>query len=141
VALVTTATTFITTTEARLNLLPVSNGQLIFVRDSKRVCFDFQGERTEYGQIITLLDENHRLSIKSPFNTFYYVLDTNILWRYEKGEWITINPSAKENILFIGEEGLPEKGEMNVLYSTIDAIYRWDGEKYTRIGTLFWEEF
>lgn len=136
-----TATTFITTTEARVDLLPVLNGQLIFVRDSRRICLDYEDERIEYGQIIVLADENHRLSIAKPFNTFYFVLDTHVLWRYEKGEWIPLTTSAKDNVIFVGDGELPEKGTVGVLYATTTDIFTWNGESYVKMGTLLWEEF
>lgn len=138
----TTATTFITTTEARLSALPISNGQLIFVRDSRRICLDYEGQRTEYGQIIVLQDDNHRLAIKQPFKTFYFVLDTRILWRYED-EWIPAvsATSAKQQVIFIGSDPLPEVGETGVLYTTTTDIYVWNGSAYTKMGALLWEEF
>lgn len=139
--LATTATKFITTTEDRLNLLPISNGQLIFVRDSRKICLDYQDARVEYGQIIVLTDENHRLSIAQPFNTFYFVLDTRVLWRCEEGEWIPLTTSAKESVIFVGNGELPEKGTAGVLYATSTDLYTWNGEGYTKMGTLLWEEF
>ena len=137
----TTATKFITTTEERLGLLPISNGQLIFVRDSRKICLDYQDSRVEYGQIIVLTDENHRLSIARPFDTFYFVLDTRVLWRYEKGEWIPLTTSAKESVIFVGDGELPPKGTVGVLYATTTDLFTWNGEGYTKMGTLVWEEF
>ena len=135
------ATKFITTTEERLGLLPISNGQLIFVRDSRKVCLDYEGVRTEYGQIIVLTDENHRLSIANPFDTFYFVLDTHVLWRYQQGEWIPLTTSAKDSVIFIGDGELPEKGTAGILYATATDLFTWNGEGYTKMGTLLWEEF
>ena len=137
----TTATKFITTTEERLGLLPISDGQLIFVRDSRKVCLDYQGDRTEYGQIIVLADEHHRLSIVKPFDTFYFVLDTHVLWRYQQGEWIALTTSVKENVIFIGNDELPEKGIKDILYVTTTDIFTWNGEDYIKKGALVWEEF
>ena len=138
----TTATKFITTTEQRLELLPVSNGQLIFVRDSRRICLDYQDERIEYGQIIVLADENHRLSIEQPFKTFYFVLETRTLWRYEN-EWIPAvsTQPAEKQIIFIGDDSLPEIGKENILYATRTDIYTWNGTSYNKMGALLWEEF
>jgi hypothetical protein len=139
--LATTATKFITTTEDRLNLLPISNGQLIFVRDSRKICLDYQDNRVEYGQIIVLTDDKHRLSIEQPFNTFYFVLQESILWRYENFQWIQITTPPKENLVFVGEDPLPIKGKEGVLYATSTDLYTWNGMKYTKMGTLEWEEF
>lgn len=138
----TTATKFITTTESRLELLPISNGQLIFVRDSRRVCLDYQGQRIEYGQIIVLTDDDHRLSIEQPFKTFYFVLETRTLWRYED-EWIpAISTSpAEKQVIFIGDDPLPETGKEGILYTTTTDIYVWNGTAYNKMGALLWEEF
>jgi hypothetical protein len=136
-----TATKFITTTQDRLDLLPISNGQLIFVRDSRKICHDYNNERIEYGQIIVLTDENHRLSIAKPFNTFYFVLDTRVLWRYQDTEWIPLTTPPKESVIFVGANALPEKGEQNVLYATANDLYTWNGTEYVKMGALLWEEF
>lgn len=137
-----TATTFITTTEGRVNLLPISNGQLIFVRDSRKICLDYEGERLEYEHIIILTDEKHRLSIANPFNTFYFVLDTQILWRVNKGIWTPLNEPPKKQVNFIGSYiNLPEIGESGILYATTTDIYVWNGTDYTKMGSLRWEEF
>lgn len=136
-----TATKFITTTQDRLELLPISDGQLIFVRDSRKVCHDYNGERIEYGQIIVLTDENHRLSIAKPFNTFYFVLDTRVLWRYQDSAWLPLTTSAKESMIFVGDSELPEQGEKNVLYATSDNLFTWNGTEYVKMGALLWEEF
>lgn len=135
------ATKFITTTQDRLEALPISNGQLIFVRDSRKICHDYNDERIEYGQIIVLTDENHRLSIAKPFNTFYFVLDTRVLWRYQDTEWLPLTTSAKENMVFVGDGELPEQGEKNVLYATSNDLYTWNGTEYVKMGALLWEEF
>lgn len=136
-----TATKFITTTQNRLELLPISDGQLIFVRDSRKICHDYNGERIEYGQIIVLTDENHRLSIAKPFNTFYFVLDTRVLWRYQDSAWLPLTTSAKESMVFVGDGELPEQGEKNVLYATSDNLFTWNGTEYVKMGALLWEEF
>ena len=136
-----TATKFITTTQDRLELLPISDGQLIFVRDSRKICHDYNGERIEYGQIIVLTDENHRLSIAKPFNTFYFVLDTRVLWRYQDSAWLPLTTSAKESMVFVGDGELPEQGEKNVLYATSDNLFTWNGTEYVKMGALLWEEF
>lgn len=135
------ATTLITTTEDRLEQLPISNGQLIFIRDSRKICLDYKDERVEYGHIIVLASEEHRLSISQPFNTFYFVLGTNVLWRYEADQWIPLTTSPKENLVFVGAGKLPEIGEKNVLYATNTDLFLWNGEDYTRMGALLWEEF
>ena len=138
-----TATKFITTVEARLDLLPIEKGQLIFVRDSKRIFLDYDGIRSEYGnnkdeQIIILQKEEERVNLENPFNAFYFILESHVLWRYEN-EWIPITTEPKEEIIFT--DFLPSQGELNVLYSTLDNLYRWDGSQFIKMGGLYWGVF
>ena len=138
----TMATKFITTVEERLNLLPISNGQLIFVRDSRKICHDYNGERIEYSQIFYLKDENARLQLTNPLEIFYFVKETKVLWVYTKAEgWTALTTSPKENVVFIDFENLPEVGELNTLYTTELSIYKWNGSGYVELGKSYWEEF
>lgn len=43
---------FISTTEEKLPLLEVVNGQMIFVEDSKKIFLDFHNTRTQYSDFI-----------------------------------------------------------------------------------------
>lgn len=128
---------FITTVNSKLSQLEVVNGQLIFVSDTQRIYLDFNNTRTEYSQIIVLRNEDQRLDI-NPVEGFYFVLDTNILWRYESG-WIQLTTPPKENVVFINYEDLPEEGMEQVLYITENNFLTWNGEEYIERGTtLLW---
>ena len=54
---------------------------------------------------------------------------------------ISITTPPKENLVFVGVNGLPEVGEKGVLYATSTDLFTWNGEGYTKMGALLWEEF
>lgn len=113
------------TTSQRLPQLPLLDGQLIFVQDTKSVYFDFNGLRLEYAIISTIESEEKRESLSNVAEGFYYVEDTNVLWRYKDG-WTQITPSNVDFLYFGGVEAFPKVGKKNVLYVADDATYKWD---------------
>lgn len=65
----------VATTSAKVDNLPIKNGQLVFVRDTKQIAFDFKGNRVIYGnngeeiediytKINTLLEKDIQLETK-----------------------------------------------------------------------------
>ena len=117
----------VATTSSRVRDLVIKDGQLIFVQDLGRIAFDFKGNRVFYNQIVELNTEGERLSLDSPLNGYYFVVDTACLWFYKDG-WIQITKKPDE-IVFIGVE-LPELGQSNKLYVDTDdrEISVWDEE-------------
>lgn len=113
------------TTAARLNDLSVVDGQLIFVKDVKKIYLDLNGIRVEYSIIQSLSSDEERTAILAPVEGFYYVEDTNVLWRY-KTKWTQISPSNLTPIFFGSYETFPESGNATTLYVDNDAIYKWD---------------
>lgn len=75
---------FYSTTSNKVDELPIKTGQLIFVRDSRTICMDYNDERIVYSQIIYIDKDSTRLSIARPLTGFYFVKETNILWRYDE---------------------------------------------------------
>ena len=98
----------IVTTSEKLSSLLIKNGQLIFVKDKCRIAFDFNDKRTFYNQITELETDYERISLSSPSDGYYFIIDTAVLWRYDNG-WTQIT-SSPEGIVFIGAE-LPELGQ------------------------------
>lgn len=136
------ATKFITTVEERLNLLPISHGQLIFVRDNRKIYHDYNGERIEYSSVLFLKDDNARLQLTSPIEMFYFVRESKVLWTYTKEDgWVNLTSSPKESVVFVDYANLPEFGELNTLYTTETSIYRWNGSEYIDLSKTYWEEF
>ena len=100
------------TTGSRVKDLPIKDAQLIFVQDKHRIAFDFNGKRRFYNQIEEIDSEEDRALLLSPVsNTFYFVIDTAVLWYYNDERWtqITAKPDPA-NVIFIGTE-LPELGQ------------------------------
>lgn len=65
----------VATTSAKVDNLPIKNGQLVFVRDTKQIAFDFKGNRVIYGnndeeiediytKINTLIEKDMQLETK-----------------------------------------------------------------------------
>lgn len=131
----------VSTTSDRLGLLSVDYGQLIFVKDTRELYFDHKDEgRISYSQIMILPSETHRANMIGPVTGFYFVKDTNIIWRYE-GEWIQITQPPSEQIEFLPRESFPPIGKTNVLYIDDAKIYRWLENEYVEMGVPIWETF
>ena len=98
----------VVTTSEKLSGLLIKNGQLIFIKDKSRIAFDFNDKRTFYNQITELKTDYERISVTSPPEGYYFVIDTAVLWRY-CGGWTQIT-SRPDDVVFIGAE-LPELGQ------------------------------
>ena len=93
------------TVESKLPTLPLEDGQLIFVYDKKKIILDNHGVRTVYEQIQTIETEEQRNDLLAPIDSFYFVIETSILWRYTNGHWNQITTSPQEQIDRIATEG------------------------------------
>lgn len=123
---------FYHTTQSKLAQLPVSDGNLIFVTDTKKMYLDINGNRLGYQDIQVLPTETDRTSILAPIEGFYYVEETNILWRYKEG-WKKVTPDNLSPLFFGAYEDFPPVGNSNVLYISDDATYKWDSLTSTYI--------
>ena len=120
------------TTGSRLAQLPVSDGNLIFVRDTRRIYLDMNGNRIGYTDITVLDKETDRTAILAPVEGFYYVEETDIFWRY-KGGWKQITPANISPLFFGDYDSFPPTGKDNTLYISDDATYKWDSLTSTYI--------
>lgn len=93
------------TVESKLSTLPPEDGQLIFVYDKKKIILDNHGVRTVYEQIQTIETEEQRNDLLAPIDSFYFVIEKSILWRYTNGHWNQITTSPQEQIDRIVAEG------------------------------------
>lgn len=109
----------VVTTSERLSSLLIQNGRLVFIKDKRRIAFDWDGKRTFYNQITELETDYERASMPSPFDGYYFVIETAILWRYDN-DWIQIT-SKPDDIVFIGAE-LPELGQAKEKTLYVDKI-------------------
>ena len=95
----------VSTVDSKLPTLPLEDGQLIFVYDKKKIILDNHGVRTVYEQIQTIETEEQRNDLLAPIDSFYFVIETSILWRYSNGHWNQITTSPQEQIDRIATEG------------------------------------
>lgn len=113
----------------RLPELPIKDGQIIFVKDKKKVALDLNGKRTFYNEIVTFSEDQERQELLAPISgCFYFVVNTAVLWFYQD-EWIQIT-TPPEEIIFFGTQ-MPELGKANVLY-----VDKTDGHE----GLSIWDE-
>lgn len=122
------------TVESKLSQLPVSDGNLIFVRDTGRICLDILGTRQTYVDIRVLSQDTDRTLMLAPVEGFYYVEDTDVLWRY-KGGWKQITPDTVDPLFFGDPDDFPPQGKSKTLYISDEGIYRWDDISQTYILT------
>lgn len=130
----------VATNSPRIRELTIKDGQLIFIQDLGRIAFDYKGKRVFYNQIVELQTEGERLTLNSPLNGYYFIIDTACLWFYNN-EWIQITEKPQE-VIFIGVE-LPELGQENELYinKADQDISVWDEEsnKYIKVANYTME--
>lgn len=113
------------TTSERLKDLKVSNGNMVFVKDTHRVYLDLNDIRTCYDGVQIYPTEAERLSSGAPSEGFFYVEETNVLWRF-KGTWTQLTPENLSPTFFGSYADFPKHGRQNVLYIDDDALYKWD---------------
>lgn len=115
-----------------------TDGQVILVQDAAMICFDYDGKRTFYHDIITLDTEEERVALDNPIDgKFYFVIDTAILWNYNKG-WNQLT-NKPDDIVCIGVD-LPDLGKEGTLYvdTAKKGIYVWDEKSHTYEGVANW---
>lgn len=130
---------FISTTSEKVNSIPVTVGNLIFVKDDRTIYLDTD-VRTSYQQIICIDTEEQRAAIEQPIVGFYFVSDTCVLWRYSNG-WYKITSAPQEQIVFRQRDRFPSVGMDNILYVDGTHIYRWIDGEYKEMATgSLWQE-
>ena len=130
----------VSTISERLDLLPFEYGQLILVKDTRQMYFDHITGRVLYNQMIILETEEQRLGMIRPVNGFYFVKETNIIWRYEQ-QWFPLTNPPSSQIEFLPKTAFPAIGDEKVLYIDGIKIYRWLETGYVEMGTPIWEPF
>lgn len=121
------------TVAAKLSQLDVTDGNLIFVTDKKEIFLDINGNRLGYSCIQVFSSEQERLAVLAPIEGFYFVEETNSLWRY-KNTWKQLTPDILNPIMFgITITDFPTIGNEKVFYITDDATYKWDTATQTYV--------
>jgi hypothetical protein len=75
-----------------LDGLPVEDGNLVFVEDTGDICLDGAESRVVYSAIKELVDDAAKDALENPVKGFYFVEDTNVLWRYTGEKWVRLAP-------------------------------------------------
>ena len=131
---------FVSTSIDKLNDIPISMGQVIFVQDQRTVYLDTD-VRTSYQQIITLQTDLQRRALPHPLRGFYFILETCVLWYYD-GEWHPVNSPPTERLFFVHYDEFPEIGNEQSLYIDGENIYRFMNGNYKLLtGSLSWGQF
>ena len=117
---------FIATVKAKINDIPVESGNMIFSTDDRVIYLDKRDTRISFQQIMSIATEDDRENYQYPLNgCFYYVEETNLLYRYSKEkQWTCLNKAGSGNVIFDDRGSFPEKGDPTALYVTDDAIYK-----------------
>lgn len=110
------------TVNSNLSNLPVSNGQLIFVRDKRKVVMDYDDKRVTYSPIEELETEASRTSILAPVSgSFYYVAETNVLWIYRNG-WVQITGISEGSDCNLPSSTTADNGKF---LRVVDGVAAW----------------
>lgn len=118
--------TFYQTVDNRLSDIEVKDGQIIFVSDTKKIYLDLHGIRLSYSILDTLEKDEDRFGISNTSEGFYYIEETNTIWKYKSDNWIQITPNELEPLFFGEQNDFPIKGKPGVLYISTNAIYQWN---------------
>lgn len=129
----------IVTTAKRLPDLSIKNAQLVFVKDSNLIAFDWDGKRKFYSQVVVIATDGERKALEAPIvGVYYFVVDTAILWQYDESGWVQKTTPPTE-YLFVGAE-FPELGSANKLYVNKKEQYIsiWDENtsSYVTVGNV-----
>lgn len=83
---------YICVPQSQVDSVPVIAGQLIYTTDTTNTYWDISStERKRISDIIMLSTESARESILAPLDKFYFVEETNELWRYSATEdWVQL---------------------------------------------------
>lgn len=122
-----------TTVAAKLNKLPVSDGNLVFVSDTRHLYLDYNGLRIKYNCIQEFPTDKDRVDKLAPVEGYYYVEETGVMWRYKDG-WKQLTPSNLQTITFgTSIEDFPKEGKETMIYIADKAIYKWNATLHTYI--------
>lgn len=117
----------IATHQSKLPDLAITDGQMIFVQDKRKIALDLDGKRVFYNEIRELTTEASRSSLLAPVSgAYYFVVETAMLWTYRDGGWVRIT-TQPEDIVCIGVS-LPDLGKAKTLYvdTANQNISVWD---------------
>jgi hypothetical protein len=90
----------IETIQTKLSTLAKKDGQLIVIRDNASLYVDLDGARIYISDWIDISTDEERLAMLSPLNNkYYYVVETNKIWRYISGSWVLVTQNNYEDLI------------------------------------------
>lgn len=90
----------IETIQTKLSTLAKKDGQLIVIRDNASLYVDLDGARIYISDWIDISTDEERLAMLSPLsNKYYYVVETNKIWRYISGSWVLVTQNNYEDLI------------------------------------------
>ena len=122
----------IETIETKLPTLTKTDGQLIVIRDNASLYVDLDGARIYISDWIDVSTDEERLAMLSPLsNKYYYVVETNKIWRYISGSWVLVTSKNYEDL-----NGKPQIEGVELVGNKTLADF--GGKKQIRIS---WEDY
>ena len=89
----------IETIQTKLSTLTKKDGQLIVIRDNASLYIDLDGARIYISDWIDVATDEERLAMLTPLNNkYYYVVETNKIWRYISGSWVLVTSKNYEDL-------------------------------------------
>ena len=115
---------------SKVDKIPIKNGQLIFSYDDNQVYLDLKSLRTKYSCIKVLTNDSDRMKENVTYYTgFYWIAETNTLWRFCNNHWTQITPSNLQPLVFCENGILPKRGNKESLYITDSIIWKWNEQE------------
>ena len=133
------AVTLYTTKPKFVSQIPVKNGNLIFVEDTGKICFDFNDKRNEYNTLFTFKNEQARQDYPAIVEGYYFVKGSGCLWYFDPSNgWRRITKRPEDVVNFTDE--LPKEGKKGTLYvnQVTQVVYSWDenNKKYIAVSNF-----
>ena len=125
---------YICTTSSKLNDIPIEVGNLIFAEDTRQIALDGVYGRVFYEQIMCIPQESMRIAMTPNLVPgFYFVLDTNVLWRLDNEIWKQISGNVSEMVIYGTLDDFPRPGVVGKIYATDNHLYHWDANSETYV--------
>ena len=118
---------FYQTTSDKIASIDVEVGNLIFCKDTRKIYLDGSEGRTAYEQIMILATDAERTTLlRTLVSGFYFVLETNVLWRLDNLTWIQITEKPSQQIVYGTLASFPHPGVESCLYMTSNNLYHYN---------------
>ena len=113
--------------KAKLDTVPLIDGQIIYVKDTHELYFDVNDTRTKATDIIFLATTQEREGLENPFQSkLYFVLEDATLYLYTGNKWVSVTATSADKVSFDNTDTLLEatdvQSAIKELYSKIGDI-------------------